>query len=256
LSLFFRQIQHLLPTGEAWRTTTDKLLRRFFEGLSVVGEDAKQFLDLVYLDLFPATTRQLAEWERFYGLVPTTSATEQARRQALAAEWRSTGGQSVGYIQGVLQTAGFEIWIHEWWEGANEAPRTPRDPRDYLTYSLAGSMQCGEDFAECGDPDAQCDLFQLLGGTGYWDNLSLSPIAPPVIPADPAKWPYFMYFAGEVFPEPAAIPAGRTAELRRLIQKLKPAQHWVVLIGEEGIEALLTEDDEPLLTEDGFPLYA
>jgi hypothetical protein len=254
--LFFRIIQHLLPTGEAWRTTVDKTLRKLFVGLSSVGGDAREFVDLVYLDLFPATTRELAEWERFYGLTPAASVTEEQRRLALAAEWRATGGQSPAYIQGVIQAAGFDVWIHECWEPGGP-PWVARDPRDYVGDALAGSMQCGEPFAECGDPDAQCNNFLIFAGdANYWDNLNLSPIAPPPLPADSAKWPFFIYFGGQTFPLSATVPADRMPELRRLIQKLKPAQNWVVLLASDDEEFLTTETGEELLTEAGVEIAA
>ncbi len=65
---FFRIFQHLLPSGQAWRVAIDKTLRRFFLGLSQQPELTKAYIDDVYLDLFPETTRQLNEWERQFGL--------------------------------------------------------------------------------------------------------------------------------------------------------------------------------------------
>src|SRR5690349_24823396 len=101
--LFFRVFQHLLPRSEAWKVTIQKTLRRFFEGLAE-GTPAsfRTFVDQVYEDVFPETTRELAAWEKQFGLEPNAS--EAARRLALAAEWAATGGQSPAYIEGVLQT--------------------------------------------------------------------------------------------------------------------------------------------------------
>jgi hypothetical protein len=249
--LFLRIFQHLLPTGEAWRITIDKALRRLFAGLAPAGDDAKEFIDLVYLDRFPGTTRAIAEWERELGLNPAVTATEAARRQALAAEKAATGGQSPAYIQGVLQTAGFDVYVHEWWEPPGGTPWVERDPRDYTDDPLGGTVQCGEDFAECGDDDAQCDDF-LVNDPHYFANLNLTNQAPPPIPDDPAKWRGFLYIGGELFGTSAEILPSRKAEFQRLIQKLKPAQNWIVtLVQYEAFEVLLTEDGDSLTTEDG-----
>lgn len=229
--LFFRQFQHLLPQGAAWRITVAKTLRNFFEGLSGFGADFKDFVDAVYEDVFPETTRELAEWEAQFGIEANPD--ESVRRLNLAAEWAAGGGQSPRYIQDVLQTAGFDVYIHEWWSSG--PPWVARDPRDYTEIPLIGTVQCGEALAQCGEPTALCNGL-LANDPGYIVNDDLSQRAPPPVPDDPDAWPYFLYFGGETFPDPAVVPIARKAELRRLILKLKPAQQWVVLIVDYELE--------------------
>lgn len=251
----FSSIQHLLPRSEAFKLTSAKWVTKLWQGLGAASDDAKHEIDLGYLDLFPASTRELEEWERFYGLTPAPS--ENDRRAALAAEWQSTGGQSPSYIQGVLQTAGFGIWIHEWW--ASSGPYVARDPHDYTEDALIGSIQCSpyqpDTLQATPANDAQCDRF-LQNDPRYWSNLDLNPGAPPPIPTDPTKYPYFLYFAGATFPDPALIEASRSTELKKLIQKLKPSQNWVVLIAEYiGPDYILVDDDGYILVdEDGYIL--
>ena len=55
--------KHLLPRAKAWRLTIEKQLRQFFEGLSTFLADAREFIDLVWLDIFPQQTRELDQWE-------------------------------------------------------------------------------------------------------------------------------------------------------------------------------------------------
>lgn len=260
----FQSIKHLLPTGEPFRLG-DKFITKMWEGLGSFGDSVKEYIDLVYLDLFPETTRELEEWERFYGLNPSSDSSEISRRQALAAEWASTGGQSPAYIQGVLHAAGFDVWIHEWWESSG--PWVARDPHDHTTPPIVGTFQCYDNYdpggpsvepwLTAGDADAQADAW-LANDPGYWANLTLDPLAPPPIPENPALYPYFLYFSGENFPEHALILASRKQELQRLVQKLKPAQNWVVLICDvvTSIEELLNQDDEPLLTQKDEIIYA
>lgn len=228
--LFFRVHQHLLPRAVAWSTTkTTKTLRKLFEGLSGAPEHARAFVDLVHADLFPLTTRALGEWEAQFGL--TSDGTDTERRLRLAAVWRAQGGQSPRYLQDVVQAAGFPLYIHEWWWPPNERPRTARNPLDYTEQPLIGSIQCGEPMALCGEPEAQCNRW-LVNDVRYIQNSNLTPEAPAAIPADPAAWPYFIYWGAETFPEDALVPEARRNELAQLLLKITPAHAWNVLLVE------------------------
>jgi hypothetical protein len=227
-ALYLRQLQHLLPTGIAWRTTiVAKTLRKLMEAFAAVFQSAREFIDLVHADRFPTTTRDLASWEYQFGLV--ASATDEDRRLSLAGAWAAQGGQSPRYLQDTVQAAGFDVYIHEWWEPPNVDPRTPRDPRTYTTQPLIGTTQCGESLAQCGESLAQCNRF-LANEPGYLVNLNLADVAPPPVPADPATWRYFIYWGGETFPDTADVPADRRAEFERLILKLSPANNWLVTL--------------------------
>lgn len=230
--LYLRMLQHLLPNGLAWRTTVAKTLRKFFEGLSATIQNARDFIDLVYGDLFPTTTRELTEWEAQFAL--DTQDSDDDRRSALAGAWQAQGGQSPRYLQDTMQAAGFDVYIHEWWSGPNVAPRTVRDPRDYTDLPLIGQTQCGDDGAECGEPDAQCSRF-LANNPGYIVNNTLTGVAPPPVPDDPTKWPFFLYWGGATFPNTATIPATRRAEFEKLLLKICPAHLWLVTLIEYDV---------------------
>lgn len=259
--LFLRIFQHLLPDAEAWRLTIAKQLRKFFEGLAGTPTDAVTFVDEVYGDIFPKTTRELNEWERQYGL-PLTDMTSApavtAGRLALAAEWAATGGQSPSYIQGVLQAAGFPVYVHEWWSSG--PPYVARDPRNYITQPLIGLYQChGDAFQYTTQPQCsalgsqpQCNGF-LANDTHYLVNLDLTRRPPPRVPDDPDTWPYFMYVGGETFPDVAIVPSERRAEFERLILKLRPTQNWIVelIVWETVLMQLTTEAGDPITTEAG-----
>ncbi len=246
-------IRLLLPRSKPWRIIVDKVLRRFFEGLAAFFQTARDFVDLVILDVWPNTTRQLTEHEDTFGLPHNGS--EEVRRARITAQWRALGGQSPHYLQGILQDAGFDVWIHEWWEGPDVSPRTPRDPRLYVLEAFIGLMQDGADIAMDGDPDAMDSSF-VINDQGYWANLDLSGNAQPPVPSDPSKWPFFLYFGGETFPEPALVPGDRLQELKELIQKIKPAHLWIVLL-QHSVGVLVTEDGFSfIITEDGVSKIA
>jgi hypothetical protein len=228
--------QHLLPRALAWSVVAPTRLRQYLTGLSGLPSDVRAFVDLVLLDCFPETTRELALYERQFAIPPGGS--EVARRGKLAAAWAIQGRQSPDYLQRAIQAAGFtNVFVHEWWESG--PPYVARDPRDYALQPTIGFYQCEATSSwECFDGEPlgpHCD--DTLGNDPlYFVSLDLSRRAPPPIPSDPDAWPYFIYFAGETFPDPASIPASRYAELKELISQLIPRQQWVVL--------LVTLDDE------------
>jgi hypothetical protein len=230
----FRTIQHLLPRALAWSTTIAKRLRQYLEGLGAFGADVATFVDLVYLDVLPVTTRELVTWEKQFALGGGGS--EAERRAKLEAAWSLQGGQSPDYLQRTLHAAGFTtVFVHEWWT-APGPPWIARDPRDYISQPLIGLYQCeGTTPWECFDPAPGEQLAPHCDNTaasdpGYLVNLDLTRRAPPPVPDDPAFWPYFLYLAGETFPDVAPVPASRVAELKELILRIAPAQQWIVLI--------------------------
>lgn len=230
-----RLIQHLLPRALAWGTTTSKRLRQYLEGLAGLPADVRDFVDLAYLDLFPSTTRELAAWEKQFGLGSGGSISN--RRSKLAAAWALQGRQSPDYIQRIIHAAGFTtVYVHEWWESG--PPYVARDPRPHLRQRLIGTYQC-ETLSpwQCFDSGPgdrlapHCDD-TLTNDPGYVVNLDLTRRGPPPVPDDPDAWRYFLYFSAAAFPELAPVPASRMAELKELALRIKPAQQWLVFLVE------------------------
>lgn len=249
--LFFRIFQHLLPDALAWRIrqsltswfigdgsrigevglligskTGGRIIDRFFQGLTTAFVDAKTFIDNVYNDTIPSKTRQLDDYETQFGLL--SASTEAARRENLATAWASTGGQSSRYLQDRVQEAGFNVFIHEWFEPGGP-PYVPRDPRLHTNQPLLGTVQCGEALAQCGEESATANSF-LANEVGYIVNQTLSNVAPPPVPDDEALWPFFLYWGDSTFPDRASVPPERRAEFERLILKLCPTQNWLVTL--------------------------
>ena len=264
----FNLFKHLLPNARAWRLTTDKRLREFFEGLSALGDNAKEFLDLVWSDLNPQVTRELDAWEDQFAL-SDTGISEQERRDRLDATWKALGGQDPRYIQDILQANGFNVYVHEWWDPGTEPLVgvklcvTPRNPILYLRREFTGVkllVECGELDAECGEPTAECgnsntplgyplvnkvfetvpDIITLCGEPtaecgdptiecGGYFAFREEPINY-IVPSDPTKWPYFLYIGGEVFGDQATVPLTRRNEFEDLCLKICPAQQWLGIL--------------------------
>lgn len=150
MSLFLRQIQHLLPQAKAWSLSVDRTLRRLFVGISSAPDDAKEFVDLVWEDVYPSTTRELAAWEEQHGLL--AGPTEDDRIASLDAEWKATGGQSLYYIQTQLRASGFDVYVHPPWIANRTAGSIGElyDPDKSLSTALAGTTLAGFAFGKNG----------------------------------------------------------------------------------------------------------
>lgn len=248
--------KHLLPRAKAFSITIDKRLRQLFEGLSESFDDAREFLDLVYFDLYPETTRHLTQWESQFGVLKG-DLTEAERRTRLAGLWAARGGQDPRYIQDTLQGAGFDVYVHEWWELPAGNPPVARNPFTVLGGNPYGAndptMEAGNLGAEAGNYlqgvgsmlvnklyDASVNLTCLAGeavmeagnpgaeagnNSGLIFNRRNYPI-----PSDPDLWPYIMYIGGETFGDVALVSAGRQEEFEDLCLKICPAHLWIGLL--------------------------
>lgn len=261
--------KHLLPNARAWRLTVDKKLRQFFEGLAGTGSDVKEFYDEIFNDIDPQKTRELSTWEQQFALISTVL-TEQERRDRLDATWKALGGQDPKYIQDTLQAAGFDVYVHEWWEpiggrsgGSVNGDVTPvaRNPFDYLddgTGGLPFLMVDGASDAQDGDSVSQDGAtatpagYPLVnkvvtveavtigdGAEGMQDGdvdaqdgraSIVYSLKQYVIPADPTKYPYFLYIGGETFPDQATIPTARRDEFEDLCLKICPTEQWLGIL--------------------------
>jgi len=257
IEIFFRLYQHLLPRAQAWTIVIEKFLRKFFEGLTSWPQDVLNFFALILLDLFPALTRQLDLWEKQFGLI-TQLDDETARRDRLDAQWKAVGGQSPGYIQGILRDAGFDVYVHEWW---------------FLDQVYDEAIICGNPLAVCGSPDAYAGnmtnqalvprdprlwidsdsvlvnkikyvkkLFTapvicgnanaICGGVGSYSGAFTGiefRIRKYQITDDPDTWVHYWYVGGVNFGDFADVPVERKDEFETLILQIKPRQTWVGL---------------------------
>jgi len=267
--MFLNVFKHLLPNARAWRLTVDKQLRQFFDGLAAgTGDALKLFFDLIWLDIFPQSTRELDAWDRQFGL-RDTGLTEQQRRDRLAATWQALGGQDPRYIQDTLQANGFDVYVHEWWVPGSEPAVgvkscvTPRNPTIYLRdgFDIAFYIpEAGEALAEAGEALAEAGERTSLPGYVLVNKLFNSALGyiPEAgeelaeggealaeaganvgfinipldyfIPADTDKWRYFLYIGGQVFGEQAQIDPKRKDEFEALCLKISRSQQCLGII--------------------------
>ena len=236
--VWLSNFKHLLPKARAWVLTPNKPLRQFVDGLSRVASDTRVFLDEVFENLDPQQTEALSDWEAQFNL-PNSALTEQQRRDRLQARWAAQGGQDPTYIQETLQAAGFDVYVHEWWEPTtrgdsggsvnNDVTPVARDPNAFLTDSdllvnkilVETNVALGDgsgDFQD-GNPAAQdgSDLVQ-------YDFQAYT------LPSDPNTFPYFLYIGGETFPTLANVDATRREEFEDLCLKICPTEQWLGIL--------------------------
>lgn len=260
----FKTLQHLLPNGRALRTTAQgKDLTKIVKGFAAGIGECRYSLDEVYRDINPQSTGSLDEWDDQFGLPPTL-AQVSGRRARLQAAWAATGGQSPEYVQRTLRGAGFNVYVHEWWEPGTESAPVARDPLAYLTRTSDGSLvdviSCGSPSAYCNGPEAYCG--NVVGAAGYplvnkvpVAELTLSAVCghPTMlcggdsascgngvdyastskiysIPDGVQYWPHFIYIGGEVFPSLADVPVVRRGEFEDLVLKIRPLGKWVGIL--------------------------
>lgn len=221
--------KHLLPRARAWRITVDKILRRFFEGLTGWPSDFIEYIGQIWTDAFPDTTRQLTQWENQFGL-RDVGLSEGDRRSRLDATFKALGGQDLAYIEDTLQANGFDVYLHEWWVPGSDPP-VARNPFDYITptnkplINIVTQAQrnftvlCGEPLAACGEPLAECGEFD---GIGFFQKDY-------ALVDDPDLYPFYMYIGGETFSTDATVDATRQEEFEYLCLKLCPTQQYILL---------------------------
>lgn len=220
---------HLLPRGRAFRVFHGTNMRGFFQGLFDGLLRVKLYADNSLLDLFPETTRELAEQEHQFGLTPPGF--EPFDRVArLAKQWKSAETMTLAEIQSWLDAYGWgHVRVYPYWGEAVDYQ--PLDPRDYADAVFYGTTQCvidTEDLApRCGAQDFQCDQLPA-GGDNYWTNATTFPLAPPLL-SDTALWPRCLYFASQAsIDEPAFFPVEALPEFKRMVQRIKPAEAIVI----------------------------
>ena len=143
---FFKVFKLLFPRVKSFELVFETKLKKFIRSLSVLPEDVKTETEKVFLDLFPETTRVFDEWEKQFAVLFASEQYGENRVGILKALWKAnSGGQSLEYIQGVLQSVIPEIKVFE-----NNPVKNPRDANAVL------SCMCGQKWSVCGNKKLSC----------------------------------------------------------------------------------------------------
>jgi hypothetical protein len=146
LSRIFDAVKILFPPARAFSLFIDNQKRKLIKGLSVLPENVRHEAELVYMDLFPDTTRFPEKWESVFAVLFREDEIEK-RRDILDSLWKiNNGGQSALFLQEMLQRIDPEILVIE-----NIPLRNPRDS------NVVQMMVCDEEIAVCENEAAVCD---------------------------------------------------------------------------------------------------
>lgn len=256
---YFNIFKSLLPKAEAFTIIIQKWITKFIKGLTALPDDFRKYIDNIFMDLFPLTTRSPELWEDQWG-IRIISDNDTIRRNTIDINWKLKGGQSARYIQDALQDAGYNVQIHE------NNPQVDPDnfiSGDYACFCGGPNSVCGNDDAFCGriggsilangfipetsdlrDYLAVCDgdgvtptcCGQTLAVCGYFEQFIVTEKTY-TIPDDSDYWGYIFFIGGDATRDPVThelteietiqISSALQIEFERLILKLKPAHTWV-----------------------------
>jgi len=76
---FFEAIKQLFPRSRAFELFADNSKRKLIKGIAELPENIRREAELVYLDLFPDTTRFPEKWEKVFALFFTEAEFSKAQ---------------------------------------------------------------------------------------------------------------------------------------------------------------------------------
>ena len=212
----FDLYQQLYPTGRAWRLICDrKELTKVYSEFLADAINRKRSV----LDQFPDnpnfTEDDASTWERRLAIF-TQNVDLELRKQAIARKYGSPGNslsrQSSVFLEGQLQLAGFDVYVHE-----NRFPDgmggfESREPEQVIIGGI-GTNNHGE----------------LNHGEGDHGGQSLSIIANGITENDDSDFVIVnqnqtFFLGGQNVGEFTTLPASREIEFRQLVLTIKPLQ--------------------------------
>lgn len=257
---YFKLFKYLFPKSNTFSMFIQKKLTQLFEGLTALPDNYRKYIDQIYLDLFPVTTRELILWEKVFG-IENISSDEAIRRNTIDQRWKLKGGQGPDYIQQTLQDNGFDVQVYE--------NNPPIDPSIFIggvfimvaggqnayagrADAFAGMTSNGELLVNGFIPIATSQrIFLVTAGNTYAGNQKavagyfeqfITADKQYILPTDPLLFPFVWFIGGDATRDPITheltaietvqIPAEREQEFKNIILTLKPIQTWVGLIVE------------------------
>ena len=113
--------KQLYPTGRAFNYKKDSNLYNLHDGLGQSEEDAFNDANSVMFSILPDnsnfTSDDAERWEQMLGIITNSGISLSDRKQAIIRKLNHPGEiparQSWDYLQEQLQTAGFDVYVHE-----------------------------------------------------------------------------------------------------------------------------------------------
>jgi hypothetical protein len=144
---FFDAIKALFPHSRAFELSINNNKRKIIKAFSVLPEDIRRRAELVYMDLFPDTTRFPEKWEKVFSVIFSEHELSK-RRDILDALWKTdvNSGQTASFLEEILQKIHKDIKVIE-----NVPIGNPRDSNSIIiSVCNTKTMVCGNKLAVCG----------------------------------------------------------------------------------------------------------
>jgi hypothetical protein len=226
---FFETFQALFSRSRAFQLYIDNHKRRLIKGLSFLPENIRQEAELVYMDIFPDTTRYPEKWEDVFGVLFTEDELEK-RRDIINSLWKiNRGGQGIDFLEDILQKIENTIHVYE-----NIPLRNPRDS------NIAYPSCCDNRIMVCDNDKARCDY--RIGDENFIPTLLMNNLSELYnFPNDPAFWETCFFVCKSVtrnssnkilFIERLQIPLKWKNYIEYLILRIKPVHTTAVLFVE------------------------
>lgn len=215
--------QQLYPTGRAFKMPKNGWLESLHNGLRIsenkAYNDAVAILNSILPDNDNFTEDDAADWERRLGLIVDNSLSLADRKLAIRRKIQHPGDikarQHYLYVQGQLQAAGFNVYVHENRFDDGFGNLITKSPAELAGYGGIDDLQHADDIQH-GD-------YQHGGGWGQKIVNSIKNAED--INFNVGANLRSTFFIGGIAPgDYAYIPANQERQFRQLVLKLKPVQ--------------------------------
>ena len=218
---FLKLTKQLYPSGRAWWMKKNSIFELFHFGLafseSRINSEIKGLLDSILPDNDNFDEQDATNWESALGLFIQPELSLSDRKTAILRKMQYPGSvparQHYLFVQGELQSAGFNVYVHENRFG---------DPPSVISFSQAiyGEINYGQlNYGASGIPDGTKIANYIEESRDEDFNFG-----------NDVNLRATFFIGGEIFPNRADVDILRKNEFRELILRLKPAQTAGILL--------------------------
>lgn len=237
-----RLTKQLYPKGRAFRLSKGSRIERLHNALSVsenkMLEDAKATLNSILPDNDGFTVEDAERWEQRLGMISNSLTSLDDRKAAIIRKMNHPGDilarQSWDYLQGQLQLAGFDVYVHE--NIPEESPQSVLELVLGLGEMESGNSEMGE--LEMGSAETfypslfiVSEMGEIEMGSPEMDGFQYNNLVVNFINETPdstfdigQNFRSTFFIGGTVKGTFANVPLSRKDEFRKTILQLKPAQ--------------------------------
>jgi hypothetical protein len=215
----FEVVKRVFPKGLAFRFFIGSQYREFTEGISIEPGRIAEFFQKVLESGVPGYIPEeaLDDWEFFLNLDKNDSLTIEERNDRIVGKISAQGGQGPGYIQNVLQDAGYPVYVTENVPQVDPTTKTGwliPGPPTYSIQSLYAASYGG------------CTYGSRTYGQKQFSDIVEDTVTIPVIPN---RYIFIWFITGPAgIDDFVDLPIISRDDIRKQILQIKPAHTWVI----------------------------